>query len=112
MKTIIVILVLMLVGCGKESVVEPVTDNVVNRYAATTVLGAGEEVTINGAVVGFNGWSNVEVHSTGTIELRFNSQETILELTDFVLAGTRVENMELINHGNGSVTIRTIIKTN
>jgi len=111
MKTIIVVIVLMLAGCGKETVIEPEQkDNVVNRYTETIVLDRGGERIIDGSVINIYGWNYVDIHSTGVIELRFNSQETILEFTDFTVSGIRVENMVLINHGHAAVTISLIIR--
>jgi len=114
MKTIIIVIVfLVLSGCGKESVVEPVqSDNVVNRYSGVVILGRGEERVIDGSVINIYGWNYVDIHSTGVIELRFNSQETILGFTDFTVAGVRVENMILVNHGHTEVTISLVIKGN
>ena len=101
----------MLAGCGRESqIVEPVSDNAANRYSETVVLDRGQERIIDGSVIHLYGWDYVDVHSTGVIELRFNSQETILEFTDFTVRGVRVENMVLVNHGHTQVTVSIVIK--
>jgi len=103
----IVVISTIIFGCSDTTIIEPsskksveqkdVSSNFFNVYIN---LKPQERFILTGQEVGFNGWSTININSDGIIEFKINNQETILEMQYLSLSGTRIENIEIINHGS------------
>jgi hypothetical protein len=94
MKTIIVILVLMLVGCEKESVVESPAQT---GFESNIVLAAKDTAIYNFEVVGISPYRYVRVRSSAEVLLIANGGDNGINLRIMELGGIEWVEFKIVN---------------
>lgn len=113
MKTLILIVLLMLAGCG-ENTLEPAAqqqDNTTNSaYTGSIKLGQNDTLELNENNTRLHWFGGISIKSTGVVEVIGNYGDLDLNLTKLELEGVQFVKIVVKNFNEDTVTVNINLK--
>lgn len=115
MKAILLILTLLIIGCGENAIEpagEPQKDNFTNTgsYTGSIKLGQNDTLELNENNTRLHWFSNIFIQSTGVVEVIGNYGDLDLNLTKLELEGVQFVKIVVKNFNEDTVTVNINLK--